>query len=752
MSGVTAPSGGVDDGGFGVIASAMNSVARSAAQIGQAVRRNEVAEGSKEAQDAFNKVAAETPAGEFVATPERNGGLLDRLGVKGAAYENTARLLTLQRAETDARLELNRIAAETAGNPQQFEARARGWASEYIGDAPPEQATSIERIIGDLVNAGMNKAVIERQNLDRQEARQGMNAVISALEDDMVGLLEDEGIGAYGSAAYQEKEARLVELLQTKANNPEFVYSEEQMALDLDRFADRMKLRAASVSVTAEINDALDYEGIPAAKAALNEIVESDFFKALTTADQKKLATAGQRAILSREAEIKRAQAEEKRIISERQTDAYNDILIGLIKGEAGAADIEGAFDDGNISKGQYVSLLQQTNKRDTEAEKLLAARDLVSSDMLLDPANSEHRDAIDRVFVADGGGELIKTDPAAGVDLAMAFTMAKGVIPKTAVTTIQAMVANGSTEQQAAGLDGISRFLEEAPNAARQAFKDNQIAEAVYYSDLASVAPQEFVMSSIMTAREAKFDGAAKEREAQAKKISKDFSRDEIFEIIQTPKDGFDPKSLLLSPIGMMYGGVKKRIEGTPEPVEAFVGGGAAVDAAKRKYQALFNEYYRQHGDEDRAKKQAAGVLKKHFGETSVLGRRQVMMYPPEAFYGVPGVKNDWMRKQLTSDVSKALGEDVKPENISIVSDVQTAAEVQSNIYPSYSVARIRDDGALEIVPGRFRFDRTDAENEAFWNGWDALYEAEGKRQGRIEFQESLGDKDIAYRKFQSL
>lgn len=701
---IVTPSSVGDDGGNRAVASAYTGLARAAQSIGDALRRNEERSGSKEAQDAFNKVASSTPAGERVAVPERRGGLLDALGVRGASYENTIGLLTLQRAEKDGRLRLAELSAENPLEPEAFQNAAQEWMGGYLEGAPREHVSSMERILGDMVQEAHSRIVINRETKDRQEVRQGTDATIQSLQDEMDDMLDEGGLSTFKDPLFLEKQGRLFDLLDIKAESPDFVYSDEQRSLDQARIIDGMQVRAAGVTVSEEIKDALDFQGVGAAKARLKEMVGSEEFQSLNAGVRRKLELAGEKVIEAREREIKQAVAERNREVAEYQTSNYQDLLIGMLKDGKGLSDVEEAWGDGKISKGQYVSLLQQTSRRDKETDKLVEAQDLLSSGVALDPSNTDHRDAVDRVFKNIGGEDQLKEDAVAGADTALAFTMTYGVIPKSAVAITRGLIANGTTEQQGQALDNVARFLEEAPAAARAAFKDGEIAEAVYYSDLLKVgAPPEFAISSIMKAREAKFDGAAKARRDAGVKLAKDeIGREDTMRALGLKKGASDDR---------VFGGTD------------------AVDAAERTYRNLFTEYYSTHGDENRAKAQASAVLSKHYGKTSVTGRERVMPYPPEAFYSVPGSDQKWMGPQLQRDVKRATGEEVDLKNIQLISDGQTASEAQSGFSPTYKVVVMRPDGVLEAVDGRFAFDPGAEEIGVML---DKAYEVEKAEQNR--------------------
>lgn len=710
LDAVSSPSGGVSDGGLQAVSQAYGDLARAARGIASAVRQDETEDGARDALEAFNKAAAETPAGERVSVPERKGGLLDRLGVRAEAYENAVQLLSVQRAEQDARRQLSLIATENFGSPAAFQRSAREWVSGYLEKAPADVAPQIEKALQDRLDEFYSNAVIDRQKLDLQEARQSTDAELQALEDDLIRMADTDGIAAFRSPQYIEKQTKILDLLDAKAANPAFVYSEKQRDLDLDRVTRGVALRAASATIADEIKDTLDFGGVGAAKAKLSELLQTDVFTSLDRSDQKKLRLAGEQAIGQREREIKAAIAEQKREYAAYQSEQYGGLLASVIKGDAGLADVERAREEGKISLGQYASLLDRTIKTDKGAEDLRSAYDLLSGGAPINPGDSNHRKAVDLVFKDRGGDKLLREDPAAGVEAALAVAQEHGVLPDSAVSTLRAHIANGSAEQQQAALDNVTRLLESEPAAARAVFKDNEIAEAAYYSDLVAYgAPPEFALTSIMKAREARFDPAAKERRSQGAKIAaKEISRGDTLAAIGAKRDAPDVR---------------------------IFGEGAAIDGAQAQFRRLFVEHYATHGDAERAKKQAAAVVGRHFGETRATGQRRIMMYPPEQYYAVKGADPKWMQKQLERDVSQVVGAEVRARDLQLIADSQTAAEAQAGFAPTYSVVRRREDGAWEALTGRrYAFDATEAQRAVDYENFVRIKDAEDERKEKIE------------------
>lgn len=708
---VTTPPSGVSDGGNRAIASAFGDISRGAASIAQNLRAREASEGSESALEAFNRAAASTPAGEVVAVPEREGGLLDRLGVADEAYANTVRALTLQRAEKDANDVLRQLRVDTFGKPGEFDEKASQFISGYLGKAPAESVAQIELIMRGKAASLHSDALIERRKLDMDEDRQATNAQIASREENIRDLADRFGLAAFQREDFQRSVVEIEQLLDRKADDPTHVYSQEQRDHDYGKFLEGLQFTAASATIKDEIRDALDFSGLSGAKSSLDEILSSDTVQSFDRKTQEQLRLSGERLIEERERDIKEAIGEAKKRRNEVQSAQYMEFALRIADGNAPTrAELQEAYDSGGLDSGHLLALVQQTGKRDDKTNKLQEAYDRVSSTRPLNPADAKDRNAIDMVFDDAGGARLMQEDFEQGMDLALSFAKTKGVFPASAASSLKALVAGGGTEQMGFALDAIARSYEEAPGAAGQAFNNAELQEAIYFRDMtANGAAQELTVGAIIEQRKAKFDPALKDRLKEGRSVAVDeIDLRATNRVIGADADGESgPLDFLDAP--------------------DLAGGQPALEAANRMHRELFAANYQSHGNANMAKKQADAILKKTFGKSTATGAARIMQYPPEHYYSVPGVKNKWMGEQF-KEVTTSIGDG----KFELVSDVQTAAEVQSGSLPSYKIIRIRPDGVFEAVDGRFVFDPAEALAEAKGDIEDELASARILRAGR--------------------
>ena len=157
-------------------------------------------------------------------------------------------------------------------------------------------------------------------------------------------------------------------------------------------------------------------------------------------------------------------------------------------------------------------------------------------------------------------------------------------------------------------------------------------------------------------------------------------------------------------------------------------------------EYERLFTDAFLSTGDVEMAKNRALTEMSRVYGPNEITGSSRLMKYPPQSFYPASLTNPDWMREQISQDVSDyVFGDDItplmegltgmfvegnlamagtmnriSPDNIQILSDMQTRKEVAAGQAPSYQVYFTNDDGMFEAVPGRYRFEPPQGDQEA--------------------------------------
>jgi hypothetical protein len=96
-----------------------------------------------------------------------------------------------------------------------------------------------------------------------------------------------------------------------------------------------------------------------------------------------------------------------------------------------------------------------------------------------------------------------------------------------------------------------------------------------------------------------------------------------------------------------------------------------------------------------------------------------RLTLYAPESVYPALNGSHDWMKAQLTADLTKQFGK--LPDDYSIVADRTTEAEIDARQAPSYMIVTKNANGEYNLVrsgteqkPMRYRWDMGGAKQDA--------------------------------------
>jgi hypothetical protein len=138
--------------------------------------------------------------------------------------------------------------------------------------------------------------------------------------------------------------------------------------------------------------------------------------------------------------------------------------------------------------------------------------------------------------------------------------------------------------------------------------------------------------------------------------------------------------------------------------------------------YEAMFTDAFSQTGDVALSKNRALENIARVYGPSGVTSGDAIMRFPPVNFYAPVDGSHEWMRERLVADVQSYYRETTDaPEwvvggmsdalaaegRIIITSDARTQAEVAANMAPTYVVKFLDEDDAIQLVPGRYQFER---------------------------------------------
>ncbi len=360
--------------------------------------------------------------------------------------------------------------------------------------------------------------------------------------------------------------------------------------------------------------------------------------------------------------------------------------------------------------QGRMARALQSARK---ETQSLQDTVSRIAAGETFDPLNAKDRNSVDDVFKAQIGDADPLGSPEA-VQTATILTRETGVIPKTTTQAIRGAIASDNPEDVAKGMETLAMLKEETDTGlagvtGAKALED-QLSDYGFYAQFNS--PEE-AARRIVENREKKPKNVTDEARKQAENLD-----------ISQIQDHFDASWFSDPSVG---------VEGTDGSVTDLLPT-MQQEEMMSEYRRLFVDAYQDVGDFDLAQNRALESMDRIYGVNTISGKTRVMKYPPQKVYPQVGGSHNWMQEQLESEVNDFLfGEEatppwsslagvisegasmgetskwVRPDQIKVVSDAQTASEAKAGKPASYVVYAMRD-GVLEQMPSRYRFDPSDA------------------------------------------
>lgn len=328
------------------------------------------------------------------------------------------------------------------------------------------------------------------------------------------------------------------------------------------------------------------------------------------------------------------------------------------------------------------------------EAQKVQSMAQFVKTmeagNLVIDPKNKGQRAIVDTYFNEVIAPSIEKKDPEERNSDITDYVAKTGVIPTQVISTVRGVLRNGSIDNQVMAADLISKIQEVSPQALHE-LDGSDISYGLLLTKRlrGGLSAEEAVLQT-----KESFNPIQKDIVKRRKEDFRGFeinSKDDIEEAFST---GFFSVFFNTTDLGA-------------NP--------ASVDQAGVDYLNAYEEQYVATGDQEVAKQRAIDIINRQYGVTEVSGNKRIIKYPPENYYAVDGLSNEWMTNQLIADVESQLLREISQEDISLVADVETPREISSNKKPGYTVMVKNESG--EYIPVqkdgklmRFFFDSSDA------------------------------------------
>lgn len=211
-------------------------------------------------------------------------------------------------------------------------------------------------------------------------------------------------------------------------------------------------------------------------------------------------------------------------------------------------------------------------------------------------------------MYVNGGLTQKLQQGDATAVEQAVGLTTQYGMIPKTMQTAVGGMIANGTPEQRIVGYGVIEKISRARPEAltGTGGFGQDVIAEAMVYNSLIEGGMDTTrAMQRIDEARKPQNKDALDTRSKQFDTIAKDITANTVLSALD---DTF--------------------FSASPDLV------GLNADYLTSQYKSLLRANYMLFGDMQGAEKAAKAAMA-NVGVSRVTGKKQLMNFPPEQYYG---------------------------------------------------------------------------------------------------------------------
>lgn len=262
------------------------------------------------------------------------------------------------------------------------------------------------------------------------------------------------------------------------------------------------------------------------------------------------------------------------------------------------------------------------------QAEEYKKAQEFAALGSLPNPANAIHQTLVDEMYVGSGLTQRMQQGDEKAINEAVGLTTQYGMIPKSMQTAVGGMIANGSDQQRIVGYGVIDKIGRARPEAlsGTGGFGQDVIAEAMVYNSLIEGGMDTTTaMRRIDEARKPQNKDALDMRSQKFNEVAKDINANTVLSAL-------DDTFFSASPDLM----------------------GMNADYITSQYKSLLRANYLLYGDMEGAEKATKAAMV-NVGVSRVTGKKQMMNYPPEVYYG-RGESDYLSKEELTSEIQNQL------------------------------------------------------------------------------------------------
>lgn len=598
-------------------------------------------------------------AAEEGRSPEmQQGGPLSKVFGPSAydeAFNEVAEKTYITRAEIDLRDQLAKARIDAGGNYAQYEETAGQIRSALIAGADPQYHADLQMRFEHI--SGANGTRVYEQGR-AQIVREGIEAVGIDLSQLKEQVLDAERAGDVGmSEAYQSD---FMERVQQAVDIGAISQADgRKAALD---FGNDLA-RATLLRKVEEAHEAGEMEAFLQGLSA-NSPELSDYFGP----PDKVLAEVVTHA--------RRLKSVDDMAKAEAYAKTSADWDVRQARGEVGQADIQAAYDSGELEPNEYSILMRRQIADDdrsmARSNNVTKVSDALRGFGVLDPGNRADREAVNDHFelVLESMGEAPISER---IEAGVRQSVRVGMVPDKLKGMIRGNLRSGDADGRLLAAATYGKLLRELPTLqAEFAQKDVDLAVAINENSRLGMAPDEAIAlaveslsvnESVREDRKSEFGRMLKDKEVRPDKLLKDFM-----------DEHFDPGILAAEP-------------DAPPQMQA-------------DYEKLLIGAYQRHGEIEPAKQAASATLRSIWGRSRVNGNLEVVKFAPEMWYGQQGLSekenSEWIRQQALSDAQSA-GTEIDTERLRIAPHPVTP--IGRDGRPNYMVAWFDERGVWQRI-----------------------------------------------------
>lgn len=344
-------------------------------------------------------------------------------------------------------------------------------------------------------------------------------------------------------------------------------------------------------------------------------------------------------------------------LLKAQKDTQVNSLLLGLLDGRMGQADIDNARKEGWLDSYENVNKAQTVLKQKNEGVALEsgALAKLQTQGAVWDPGNTDDKKMLNALIGKEGLNKIAQGDRQYVSDAIVPLVNQTGDVPTDVAGTLTGMLRSSNNMQAMFALDAMAQLQDTNELAFNQRFGSDVARNVDLWQARKDVTPQDELLNMVR--------GGTTQAERQARSVL----RKEAEDILSRTENGVPVGKGLLQQVVSQFGGWFTDANQYTSPF--------ANQALEREFQTQFVDAYSKVGNTEEAVSLAKKELERTWAVTEIGDRSILMKYPPErvGYRKVMG-SYDWINEQAKSDLA------LKPdEGFELFSDEQTRQEWQT-------------------------------------------------------------------------